>query len=79
MNPITRNNIDEYVLHHRDPGDFLQAVLANDLREAFGRADDENRYAMFDIVAYCWNNIPASAWGSWDTVRRWLKEPVATS
>lgn len=72
MNATIQNNIDNYVTRHIDPGDFLQAVLANDLREAFGRADEENRYAMFDIVAYCWNNIPSNCWGSWPIVRAHL-------
>jgi hypothetical protein len=77
MNPITKNNINNYVQQHIDPGDFLQAVLANDLREAFGRADEENRYAMFEIVKYCYNHIPRNCWGSWEVVRGWLaQEPV---
>lgn len=59
------------------PGGFLEAVLSNDLKEAFGRADENNRYAMFDIVSYCWNHIPAACWGSKEAVTEWLKAKAA--
>jgi len=50
-------------------GGFLTAVLENDLREAFGRADDYNRSNLFNIVRYLWNHFPAEAWGSREKVR----------
>ncbi len=70
---VTKRTIDNYVEHGLSPGGFTHAVLANDLREAFGRADMQNRMFMFDIVTYCWNEIPSDCWGSWEKVKDWLE------
>ena len=69
----TKQAIDAYVQDHRPVGDFLTAVLSNDLALSFGRADEENRRALFDIVSYCWNEIPGPCWGSPKKVRAWLE------
>lgn len=71
----TKQDIDAYVRDRLPPGDFLHAVLSNDLRESVFRADEENRAAMFDIVCYCYNNIPAECWGSRERVSNWLHPP----
>ncbi len=71
LNPILLDNLNHYVATGRDPGDFLQAVLANDLKESFIRADDENSAAMREIVQHIYWNVPRVAWGSWDIVRTW--------
>ena len=63
-----------YVLHHIKPGDFLTAVLRNDLRAAISKADDENKHLLFDYVAFIHNRAPGSCWGSYDAVEVWLKE-----
>lgn len=60
-------------------GDFLKAVLSNDLRESFGRADDYNRAVLFDIVRYCYNELPFGCWGSPDKVLSWRGLPLVTS
>ena len=73
MPDYTKDRIDAYVSDGVPPGGFLQAVLANDLREAFGRADENNRGAMFDIVSYCWNKIPGECWGSPEKVKAWIE------
>lgn len=70
--PVAKQTIDDYVNLGLQPGDFIRAVLTNNLKEAFGRADSENREAMFDIVSYCYNHIPASCWGSPEAVEAWL-------
>lgn len=61
-----------YVDHHIPPGDFLLAVLSNDLTESFARADLGNRMAMFWIVGYCYNHLPSGCWGSRAKVKEWL-------
>lgn len=53
------------------PGDFLQAVLRNDLQDACGRADDYNRWILFDIVSHLYNECPAPCWGSPEKVKAW--------
>jgi len=62
----------EYFAARRPTGDFLRAVLCNDLRDACGRADDVNRYELHTIVAWLNRYVPAPAWGSADAVAAWL-------
>ena len=64
IRPDVIESIRLYVEHGCDPGDFLTAVLENNLKEALGRADDYNRETIFDIVGYCYNEIPSVCWGS---------------
>lgn len=53
-------------------GSFGMAVVSNDLKEAFGRADEVNRERMFDIVSWLYNNAPIGSWGSPENVEAWL-------
>lgn len=55
------------------PGDFLRAVLSNDMNEAIARADYENIHALPHIVAYVREHLPVIAWGSAAHVNRWLE------
>lgn len=75
MHPIpegTREGIDLYVKYGECGQDsFLEALLSNDLKEAFGRADDHNLEALHAIVSYCCNHIPSICWGSPEKVRAW--------
>lgn len=64
-------DLKAWVNHGTPPGGFLEAVLTNDLQQAFGRADSINMWSMPHIVAYCWNKIPAECWGSVENVRGW--------
>lgn len=67
-----KETIDNYVKHRFKPGGFITAVLANDLAGTFGKADINNRHALFDIVAYVYNNVPHTLCGSYDAVERHL-------
>ena len=71
--------IRRYADEHCPVGGFLTAVLSNDLREAFRRADDDNRAGLGAIVAYCWWEIPGDCWGSPERVRAWLEARPAES
>lgn len=62
--PHIRESIDAYVKDGRQTGSFLEAVLANDLKEAIGRADEDNLDALPHIVCYLYNEVPSIAWGS---------------
>lgn len=67
------HGVEMYVEHGQPPGNFLQAVFANDLMEAFGRADLQNRAAMFDWASWIYNaSIPGSCHGSWEAVKAWI-------
>lgn len=70
----TMNDIIEYVHYRTHPSGFLEKLLSNDLKGAFGWADIENREAMFDIVSFLWNYAPAYCWGSPERVKAWLGE-----
>ncbi len=63
--------MDRYVKNAIPPGGFLTAVLSNDLKEAFGRADDINLDHMKEIVVYCYNEIPSNCWGSREAMADW--------
>jgi len=73
MKRSTKDAIDAHVREGRPCGDFVTAVLMNDLKEAYIRADDDNRRDMQEIVGYCYNNIPHPCWGSPDKVYAWRR------
>lgn len=68
-----------YVEHGLHPGDFLTAVLSNNLVEAFGKADDINFKRMSDWAAWLYSDCPRGAWGSWDAVESWIAGCQSTS
>jgi hypothetical protein len=73
MKDITKQSIQRYVQLGRRPGDFLMAVLSNDLMDAMGRADMDNRFAMFDICSYIHNSTPLICHGSREIVEEWIR------
>jgi len=54
------------------PGDFLTAVLSNDLMESFGRADDINRPRIYDYCVFLYNQAPSNCFGSPENVKNWV-------
>ena len=62
-----------YVVHHIAPGDFLCAVIANDLFEAYGRADSTNIHCIYNYVRFFYNYAPAPCWGSREALQAWVK------
>lgn len=68
-----RGGLKDYIEHHVPVGHFLTAVLSNDLTEACARADQTNRYRLFDIVDWLYNEAPSVCWGSRRKVDAWLK------
>jgi hypothetical protein len=68
-----RQAMQAYVEHGQPPGDFLRAVLSNNLSEAFGRADNENTAIMREYVVWLCNDVPYSAWGSYEIVKAWVE------
>lgn len=61
-----------YIENRIPPGGFLTAVLSNNLKEACGRADSTNKYLLFEIVQWLYNEVPSVCWGSADNVQSWL-------
>lgn len=60
-----------WVNEGRLPGDFLQAVLRNDLKTAIARADDESLAGLSSIVGWLYNEAPGNCWGSLEAVNEW--------
>ena len=62
-----------YIVQGRPVGDFLTALLSNDLMGALRRADDVNMYALHAYGRFLHNAAPYSCYGSADAVAKWLK------
>ena len=73
MRQDTKDSIDRYARERCPTGDFLRAVLENDLMEAVGRADEGNLLCLHEICSYVYNHIPADCHGSREIVKVWLK------
>ena len=64
--------IMRWIEHGIQPGDFLMAVITNDLCEAVGGADDENIHLIPAYVSYFYNEAPAQCWGSPEKAAAWI-------
>lgn len=64
----------EYIVDGRPVGGFLQAVLENDLLEAFGRADHESAAGLQNLCAFLYNDAPSACFGSPEFVRAWYEK-----
>jgi hypothetical protein len=69
-----REGLTEYLAARRKTGDFLKAVLSNDLKDAALRADEVNERHLVDIVRFLVHTAPATSWGSPAAVKAWLKD-----
>ena len=67
-----RDSVLAYIQEGRPVGDFLTAVLSNDLREAVGRADNQNLSALPSFVFFLYNYAPSGCWGNRPRVQRWI-------
>jgi hypothetical protein len=68
-----RGAFRRWVMWGIPPGSFLEAVAANDLFEAVGRADDNNQSCLADWVKAFYNAAPMGASGGVDRVIEWNK------
>ncbi len=66
-----RAGAERYVETGDLPGHFLQAVLSNNLVEAFGKADGENTASMQNWAYWLHNECPSLAWGSREKMLEW--------
>lgn len=57
----------------RPVGDFLRAVLSNNLMEAAGRADSTNIYLLHKYVQFIYNEMPRASCGSVENYDNWLR------
>jgi hypothetical protein len=64
-----------YVKYHKPVGNFLKAVLQNDLRTAVCNADPDSYAALREIVLWVHNEAePGHCWGSPEAYTKWISE-----
>jgi hypothetical protein len=68
-----RGGLARYLMHAIEPGQFLVAVLSNDLKGAVARGDDENQRLLPEYIRFLYNRTPSGASGSPEKVRDWLR------
>lgn len=69
----TKESLDRYVKDRIPTGDFLRAVLENNLIESIGRADMGNSRDIHEICSYVYNDMPINCHGSLEIVKKWLE------
>jgi len=62
-----------YVEKGQPVGDFLRAVISNDLTEAVCRADDTNIWIIPIYVNWFYNECPGGIWGNDQAYDDWIK------
>lgn len=60
-----------YVKKGKGLGDFLQAVVTNDLYKAVGHADKQNQLLIPLYVLWFFNRAPMGCYGSVEVVSTW--------
>jgi hypothetical protein len=70
-----REGLMLYVAQGILPGGFMQAVLANNLREAMRRGSYGGIVALPALVDFLTWHLPAEAWGSVAHVLAWTTTP----
>lgn len=65
--------IKRYVEDGIKPGDFLQAVICNNLSKAVWRADKKNMKNLIAFVAYFYNEVPSTIHGSKENMEAWIE------
>ena len=62
-----------YAEHGAPLGDFLGAVVDNDLSKACSRADEENAANLPALVAWLYNEAPHGCWGYAGAYGQWIE------
>lgn len=68
-----QGGLRRYIEEGCQTGDFLYAVLTNNLRRAVEKADDVNRAAIASYVVFLFNAAPSQCWGSAKRVEEWIE------
>ena len=68
-----QDGLERYVNDGCRPGNFLSAVLSNNLEMAVQHADSTNISRLFDYVYVIYNNAPAGCHGSKERFEAWIK------
>lgn len=67
-----REALERYLIDKKPPGDFLIAIITNDLRGAVNRADSTNAPLIPTYVRWLFNRAPGISHGSPQKMQDWL-------
>ena len=67
------HSIQDYIQHGIIPGSFLVAVISNNLKEAVGTADEENKRNLPAYIGFFYNQAPSPCWGSEKKMKDWIR------
>ena len=71
--PYMHNALIGYIVFRKTPGDFLSALLSNNLKLTIQCADDNNIDRLHVYVAFLCTYAPAQCWGSKENFQKWIK------
>tara|TARA_R100000656_G_scaffold59398_1_gene46247 strand:- start:34 stop:321 length:288 start_codon:yes stop_codon:yes gene_type:complete len=71
--PHLQGGVRRYIEEGIPPGDFLTAVITNNLRLAVGHADSTSLAALTDIVRFFYNEPPGGCWGTPEKMKAWMQ------
>ena len=66
-----RKGMQLYIERGIVPGDFLQAVLKNDLVHSFSKADTINKNRLEDYARFLYSQAPFPCWGTNKKIIEW--------
>ena len=70
--PYMMDALNAYIDEGVTVGDFLQAVICNNLKDAVGRADSVNINLLPAYIIYLYNEAPSLCWGTPGSYQAWL-------
>ena len=68
-----QGGVKRYIEQGVPPGDFLTAVITNNLHLAISHADSTSLAALPDIVRFFYNESPGGCWGTREKMKKWME------
>ena len=68
-----QDGMKDYIEKGYQPGGFLSALLCNNLRQTFERADSINRERIFSFIQFLYSYAPSDCWGSEEKFDKWVE------
>lgn len=69
-----RPRMKRYLERGLRPGEFVVAVLENNLVQSVCRADRVNLAQIVEWAKFLYNEMPMESWGSKEKVNAWIKK-----
>ncbi len=66
-----------YVEDGAPVGDFLEAIISNNLVSSFAAADGDNVLCIRAYADLLYNHFPSGSWGSRDAYKEWIAHKAA--